>query len=131
MELKFVGAEEMLATIEVDTNDDYDVAVACEDAIATALPLISRASRATVYVFEGPSINFGRQTNSIWFAIAGTERVLTHLHAVLNGVAGADVRFGEYIPARRCVPRMHLENGTVWRPAVDSDEWEVSGQKQR
>ena len=122
-DLKFVGAGEMLPTIEVDTGDDYLVACACEDAISVALAMLARAPSVTVYVYEGPSINFGRPTNSIFFAVAGPERALEPLHAVLSSVSGADVRFSEYLHVDWCVPRLHVEKGTV-RKAADFDEWE-------
>jgi len=126
------GLEEVLPTVEVDTADDYSVSCACEKAIHRLLITfgqLERPSRVTVYVYEGPSINFGRMTNSIFFAVAGNERVLTAVHASLCAVAGAQVRFGDYIPAQRCVPRMHLEHGVLWLPG-DANEWESVDAKQ-
>jgi hypothetical protein len=120
------GRGGMLPTVEVDTADDYLVACACEKAVRNVLTTfgrLSRPPRVTVYVYEGPSINFLRPTNSIFFAVAGTERVLTAIRAGLGAVDGAHVRYGDYILAERCVPRMHLEKGGLWLPS-DEDVWE-------
>jgi hypothetical protein len=77
-DLHFAGEGEVLPTIEVDTGDNYLVASACGDAISKTLALLPKAPRVTVYVYEGPSFNFGRQTDSIFYAVAGPERVLPH-----------------------------------------------------
>ena len=77
----------------------------------------------TVYTYEGPSVNFGRQTNSIFYAVAGPESVLKKLHAAISGVRGTDVRYGDHIPAGSCVRRYHLQEGVVWRVS-DEDDWE-------
>jgi hypothetical protein len=123
-DLNFAGEDEVLPTIEVDTDDDYLVAAACGDAISKTLSLLAKAPRVTVYVYEGPSINFGRQTDSIFYAVAGPERTLAPLHAALNGVPGAEVRFSDYIHSGKCVRRYHVEKSVVWRVA-DEDEWEA------
>ena len=47
------------------------VASASEQAISKTLALFPKAPRVTVYVYEGPSINFGRQTDSIFYAVEG------------------------------------------------------------
>jgi hypothetical protein len=95
-DLDLVGAGKMLPTIEVDVGNDYAVARSCEDTISRALPLLARAPRVTVYVYEGPSINFGRPTNAIFFPVAGPERVRAPLHAALHSVPGASIRYGDY-----------------------------------
>ena len=126
--LHFAGEGDMLPTIEVDTGDDYLLASACGDAILMTLAVL-KAPRVTVYVYEGPSFNFGCQTASIFYAVAGPDRVLPRLHAALNGVPGTQVRFSDYIHAGQCVRRYHLEKGVVWTVA-DEDEWEAVGKTQ-
>jgi hypothetical protein len=107
----------MLPTVEVDASGDHAVAQACDAAVADVLLTAGRAKKSpkvTVYVYEGPSVNFGRPTNSTFFAVAGPERVLIATRASLGGIAGAHVRYGDYIPASSCEPRMHLEAGVLW-----------------
>jgi hypothetical protein len=120
------GARDVLPTVEVDTADEYLVACACEKEIARTLVEFGRTKKTpkvTVYAYEGPSINFGRPTNSIFFAVAGPERIVKALCASLKAVPGAAVRYGDYIPSERCTPRMHLEDGVVW-VQDDRDDWE-------
>ena|SRR2546421_11506259 len=119
-DLHFAGEGEVLPTIEVDTRDNYLVTSACGHAILKTLALLPKAPRVTVYVYEGPSVNFGRQTDSIFYAVAGPERVLPYLHAALNGVPGTEVRFSDYIHASKCVRRYHLEKGIVWKVATEA-----------
>ena len=127
-ELKLNGTGETLPTIEVDTADSYFAAQLCVNSIGRAIVTLNepkKRRRATVYSLELPSINFGRPTNSIFFAVAGPERLLTHLHAVLGEVPGVSVRYGEYVTARQCVPIWHLENSVLWEP-IGGDEWTES-----
>lgn len=123
-DLRFAGAKDVLPTVEVDTADEDEVALACEEAIEAILASITTPKRVTVYVYEGPSINFRRPTNSIFFGIAGPERLVTLIHAALSAVPGAKVRFGDYIAARQCMPSFHVQDGKVWRP-IESDTWEA------
>ena len=118
----------MLPTIEVDTADDYQGALACERAIGRTLVTLGRAKkppRVTVYAYESPSVNFGSPTNSIFLGVAGPERILVVLRAVIGAVAGVRCRYGDYIQADRCIPRFHLEKGVLWL-LVDGNEWESS-----
>lgn len=123
-DLKFAGRRDTLPTVEVDTGDENSVFFACEAAIERILAAIASPERVTVYVYESPSINFRRQTNSIFFAVAGPEDLVRSIHAELSTIPGAGVRFGDYIAARSCIPSFHLQEGTVWRP-VESDTWEA------
>lgn len=123
-DLQFAGAGEVLPTVEVDTGDEHAVACACERAIESVLSAAKKSKCVTVYVYEGPSINFGRPTNSIFFAVAGPERLLIRVHAALAAVSGAKVRFGDCLSASSCIPNFHLQDGKLWRP-IESDTWEA------
>lgn len=125
-DLRFVGKNETLWSVEVDTRDDNSTFDACEAAIAAVLATLPKARRVTVYVYETPSVNFRRQTNSIYFVVGGPERVVKLLHAALKTVPGADVRYGEYIKAQSCIPRFHYQDGFVWKPE-DGEEWQAVG----
>jgi|SRR5688572_18722861 len=124
-DLKFVGNKKALPSVEVDTGDDDAVFAACQTAISAVLGTLPKSRRITIYVYETPSVNFGRQTNSIYFVVGGPDRVAQTLYAALKTVAGADVRYGEYIRAESCIPYFHYEDGMVWRPE-DGDEWSSS-----
>lgn len=125
-ELKLVGQKKILPSVEVDVAHDNAVFFACETVIAAILGTLAKSKPVTVYVYETPSINFGRPTNSIYFVVGGPERVVSLLHSALRTVPGADVRFGEMIAAKNCVPRLHWEEGVVWVPH-DGDEWRSVG----
>jgi hypothetical protein len=120
------GAEKVLPTIEVDCADSDEATQSCIQALRRGLAAGTGGKSGrptTVYAYESASINFGVPTNSIWFAIGGPERILVLLHATLSSVPGVQVRFGEGIPARRCVPILHAEGGIV-RDRVEGG-WEV------
>jgi hypothetical protein len=121
-ELMFADRDEPLPTVEVDTKGKYLVASACGDAIVSVLKSLGNKQRVTVYTYESPSFNFGPVTNSIFYAVAGPERVLQALHGAIKAVPGTEVRYSEQIPSASCVRRYHIENGVVWR-VDDDDEW--------
>ena len=127
-DLALQGKGDVLPTVEVDVHDDNDVAMSCMEGLRQVLEAFGQAKRqprATIYAYEGPSVNFGRMTNSIFFAVAGRGRLIQLAHAVLGEVPGADVRYGDYIPEDRCVPCLHVEGGVVWAPE-DGGEWVAS-----
>ena len=123
-QLNLEGADDVLPTIEVDTANNIEIAQLCIDAIRRGLRSIQPAKwrrRVTIYSYETVSINFGDPTESIFFGVAGPEKILLMLHAILGSVPGARVRYGDEMAARGSVPILHLEDGTVWQ--ASADEW--------
>jgi len=123
--LKLKGTNDMLPTVEVDYGSQNDAAMRCFGAVYRALATMAAskaALRATIYVYEGTSINFGSPTSSIWFGVAAPEKTLTTLFAVLGSVSGIRVRYGEYVHALNCHRLFHVESGVVWRD-LGGDEW--------
>lgn len=128
LDLALTGTGETLPTIEVDTANSRLASQLCVNSLGRAIVTLDkpkRRLRVTVYSLESPSINFGDPTNSIFFAVAGPERVLRSLHATLGQVPDVRLRYGDYVMAEQCVPILHLENGVLWEP-IGGDEWAES-----
>jgi hypothetical protein len=77
---------------------------------------------ATVYVYEGSSVNFGDYTHSAFFGVAGDKRVLAALYAVFSAVRGVKVRYSDSIQASQAICQYHLEDERVWRP-LEEGTW--------
>lgn len=129
--LHLKGVYDVLPTIEVDVADDPNTPAACEAAMAETLAYLGGLKRpptVTVYVYEGPSINFGDLTHSVFYAIGGPEKVLVRLRAGLHAVRtpAPRIRFSESIHAARCRPRLHLEGGTLWFADDGGGWWRIT-----
>jgi hypothetical protein len=77
---------------------------------------------ATLYLYAGPSINFGQPTQSAFLAVAGPTALLKRVHAALAGLF--QVRYSDYISHRQAVPFLHLQAGHLYE-ATDESQWHV------
>lgn len=114
-----------MATVEIDVDsipsDHFGYGVFVEQAltgVAERLPTL----RATVYVYEGPSINFGNDSHSAFFGVAGDKRVLAALYSVFSSVRGLKARYSDSILASEAICQYHLEDERVWRP-LEEGTW--------
>lgn len=114
-----------MATVEVDVDSIpshcFGYGHLVEQAMAQ-LASRSPALRATVYVYEGPSINFGANSNSAFFGVAGDKRVLEALHAVFSVGREVKVRYSDSILASQAICQYHMEDARVWRP-LEEGAW--------
>lgn len=118
-ELNFVQAREPMSTVEIDLDalpeDSFGYAQLVETALA---PLVAAEPdlRATVYVYQGPSVNFGAYGFSAFFGVAGDRRVLSALYSSFCSAPGLKVRYSDQIQQSQAIREYHLEQGQLWRP---------------
>jgi len=118
-ELHFIQTRDPMSTVEIDLDSLPDGSSGYAQMVVAALaPLAASDSglRATVYVYQGPSVNFGNYGYSAFFGAAGDRRVLVALYAFFCGAAGLKVRHSDQIRQSQAVCQYHLEDGRLWSP---------------
>lgn len=95
------------------------------DTVVGALRGIAGASeelRATIYVYQGDSVNFGTYSWSAFIGIDGPIALLEPVLRSFEAIPGVRARLGDSIrlPAGLC--EFHIEAGRVWRPS-DAITW--------
>jgi len=124
-ELQFVRTSTPMATVEIDVESIPSDHFGYGDPVEQALGDVAErwpTLRASVYVYEGPSTNFGDYSHSAFFGVAGDKRILAALHAVFSDVRGIKVRYSDAILASQAICRYHLEDERVWRP-LEEGTW--------
>ena len=124
-ELEFVNSRNPLPTVEVDLDCIPEDVHGYGDLIATAIaPVAGRSPkmRATIYVYQGQSINFHQPTWSAFFGVAGDKKLLDVLLNAFRGAKVANVRFSDYIDPSTATSEFHVQDGQVWRP-FESGTW--------
>lgn len=119
-DLQIVRSKKLLPTVEVDMGalpslGYFDLVVKALSAFAAKHPNL----RATIYVYEGPSVNFYEQTWSVFFGVAGTIKLLTVLLDAFRAVSVINVRTSDYIDPSVAVPIFHIQDSQVWIPLDD------------
>jgi hypothetical protein len=118
-ELHFVRSREPMSTVEIDLDtlpeESFGYAQLVESALAPLAAADPRIS-ATVYVYQGPSVNFGNYGYSAFFAVAGDRRVLGALYASFSGARGLKTRYSDHIQQSQALCQYHIEEGLLWRP---------------
>ena len=118
-ELHFVQSREPMSTVELDLDtlpeESFGYAQLVESALA---PLAAANPRlcATVYVYQGPSVNFGNYGFSAFFGVAGDRRVLGALYASFGGARGLKARYSDQIQQSQTLREYHIEEGRLWQP---------------
>lgn len=128
-ELHFVNASGPMPTIEIDVNSLPEGWFGYSALVESALVPLATANpglKATVYVFEGPSINFGDYGHSAFFGAAGSGLVLPALHSAFSKVAGPKVRHSDQIRQSQAMRQYHLEAGRFWVPD-EENAWRSDG----
>lgn len=118
-EIKLVKAPKALATVEVDINS-----IPVE--IGGYTPLFEKQLsvyaaehsdvRATLYVCQLPSINFGYQTWSVFIGVAGDDNLLDVIESIFRSIPGVKVRCSDYIDPSSATKDFHIQDGYLWRP---------------
>lgn len=124
-DLSFVGSKESLPTVEVDLGSIPETYCGYDDIVANALrPFASSnpSTRATVYVYQGMSINFHKQTDSAFFVVVGEKGILDILLNAFNLTPGIRAKASDCISPSTATLQYHVQDGLVWRP-VDALTW--------
>jgi hypothetical protein len=119
VDLKFVRSSAPLATVEIDLDSIPERYFGYSDLVFSALRPLAQSDpslRATVYVYQGPSINFGVQSYSAFFGVAGDKKLLRALNDVFASTKGMQVRYSDHIQISNALCQFHIEGGQVWQP---------------
>ena len=118
-ELNFVKTRDPIASVEVDLDSIPEELCGYQDIVLAALKAILGQPpklRATMYVYESVSVNFGQPGYSVFFGFAGGERHLLSLLSAFKKVEGVKAKASDSILARQAVCQFHIEGGEVWFP---------------
>jgi len=129
-ELQIVKSRNPLATVEVDIDCIPECLNGYGGLVVNAITPIAIKSpnmKATIYVYQGPSINFHKKTWSVFFGVAGNKKLLD---VILNAFRGAEItntRFSDYIDPSTATIDFHIQDGLIWRPLEDGT-WHAESQ---
>mgnify|MGYP001267642523 CR=1 FL=1 len=129
-ELQFVRSRNPLPTVEVDLDCIPKELHGYGDLIANAIaPVAARSSkmRATIYVYQGQSINFHQLTCSAFFGVAGDKSLLDVLLDAFRGAKLTNAKVSDYIEPSKAIREFHVQDGRVWRP-FESGTWYTGSQ---
>ncbi len=126
-ELSLIRPKDPLPTVEVDLDSIPEELFGYDDLVAQAMqPFAANSSelKATIYVYQGPSVNFHKNTFSAFFGVSGQKKqeLLDLLLQSFRRVSGVRARKSDYIDASMGLSEFHIENGVVWRP-LDAVTW--------
>lgn len=118
-ELHFIDSRGTMPTVEIDIDSLPEGLFGYSDLVGAVLLQLANATadlKATVYVYEGPSVNFGGYGHSAFFGVAGSRLVLPALYDAFCNAAGLKVRHGDQISQSQALCQYHVEGGRLWMP---------------
>ena len=126
-DLNLVWPNAPIPTVEVDLNSIPEELFGYDNLVFQAIqPFVAGFPkiRVTIYVYQGPSVNFHEHTFSAFFGVAGQKKkeLLELILHSFRKISGVKVRNSDYIDASMGLSEFHIENGVVWRPA-DAVTW--------
>lgn len=126
-ELSLFRSKDPLPTVEVDLGSISEELLGYDDLVAQAIQPFANSLpdlRATIYVYQGSSVNFHEKTFSAFFCIAGQKKqeLLDLLLHSFRRIPGVKVKNSEYIDASTGLAEFHIESGVVWCP-LDAATW--------
>lgn len=125
-ELQIVRPRDLIPTVEVDLDSIHEDLHGYGELVSAAITCVAAKFpkiRSTIYVYQGASVNFHRQTWSAFFGVAGDKRLL---NVLLNAFrrAKANARLSDYIDPSTATREFHVQDGIVWRP-FESGTWHI------
>lgn len=121
-----------MPTVEIDVDSLPEGHFGYSDLVESALAPLATANsglRVTVYVYEGPSVNFGDYGHSAFIGVAGSSLALPALHSAFSGVSGVKVRHSDQISQSQALRQYHLEGGRFWIPE-EEHVWCADGEEE-
>ncbi len=133
-ELSLCDSKSPVPTVELDLDSLPENIYGYDDLVFTTLSRLAKnkdSLKATVYVYQGPSVNFHEQSFSAFFGVAGnqTKRVLESIYSAFKPLAGVKCRYSDYIKTSDGICEFHVENGIAWRPS-DATTWHTNDGQQ-
>jgi len=124
-DLHFVFPKEPIPTVEIDVDTLPAQCHGCADVLQKSLSTVAAKHSgmvATIYIHDGPSVNFGKQTYSTFMGVAGPESLLTNIFDAFSSLGGVNVRYSDDIRSSDGRRDVHIEDGKVWL-AEDCVTW--------
>lgn len=125
--LNFIDSNSLLPTVEVDLDSIPEENFGYEDIVINSLKLFANKNsnlKASIYVYQGESINFHENTFSAFFGVDGKQniKILENILTGFKKIEGVKARFSDYILGSNGFLEFHIEDGTVWHP-LDAEIW--------
>lgn len=121
-ELHFINSPKAVDTIEVDIDSLPTGYYSYLDIIIETLRPLAESSpdlRATVYVQQALSVNFGHSGCSIFIGVVGSPNVLASILNGFQSIPEIGARYGRSIFTNQSRRRLHIEDGLVWQQEDD------------
>lgn len=118
-ELNLVRTCTPLATVEIDIDSLPADAFGYADLVHSALTPFAAAHpemRATVYVNQRQSINFGVPAYCAFFGVAGNQGALRALYECFGRTKGVRFRYSDEISESEALQQYQIEDGKLWYP---------------
>jgi len=118
-ELSVVHPRAPIPTIEVDFGSCLEELKNYTSFVLRTLSSYAKENpktRLSIYVYTGPSINFGFPTTSTFFGAAGKDKIIilnTLMYAYRN-IDGIQTRMSDYIDPSIGTCEFHIEDGRIW-----------------
>lgn len=132
-ELRLVRPLAPMATVEIDLDTLPPAArgyAAMVRAALAPLALDEPELCTTVYVYQSTSHNFGDETRSAFFGVAGDRRALAALYAGFRRTPGLRVRHSDHIVESQAARQYHIEDGAIWSP-YEGHLWQSDNRKEK
>lgn len=121
-ELHFINSPQAVDTVEVDIdslpkgyNDYLDIIIETLRPLAESSPEL----RATVYVQQALSVNFGHSGCSVFIGVVGSSNALASILNGFQSIPGIVALYGDSIFTKQSRRRLHIEDGLVWQQEDD------------
>lgn len=117
-ELQLVKPNGPLPTVEIDIDSLPEELQQYGDFVVDALTPFAFNSGivATIYVYQGPSVNFHQQTWSAFFGVANNKSLLDAIFKSFSAIKNINIRYSDSISPSSATMDFHLQDGHVWRP---------------
>jgi hypothetical protein len=117
-ELQLVKPNGPLPTVEIDIDSLPEELQQYGDFVVDALtPFASNSGIvATIYIYQGPSVNFHQQTWSAFFGVANSKSLLDAIFKSFSAIKDINIRYSDFISPSSATTDFHIQDGHVWRP---------------
>lgn len=126
-DLKIINSENRLPTLEIDLDSIPHEYFGYGDIVGNGLRIFANKNpkiNASIYVYQGMSINFHENTFSAFFGVDSKQdiKILEYLLIEFKKIRGVTARLSDYITSSDGFLEFHIEGGIAWRP-LDAEIW--------
>lgn len=124
-ELSFITPKEPIPTVEVDLDSIPEELLGYDEIVTKAIKgviALNADVRATIYVYQGQSVNFHHPTFSAFIGVAGNKEVLNKILSEFKKIKGIKARHSDYIQSSSGLREFHVQDSLVWKP-IEEFTW--------